>query len=87
MQVLALKKLTEENHPLLVKLTAEIDARLGTESRVSIKTEKSLLNKAKVGIFGRFFFFLWSDMVFSVLRFWQRILGFEWNTFEIHFVS
>lgn len=45
-KVAALKKLTEHNHPLLQKLTASIDARLGTESRVSIKSDKSLLNKA-----------------------------------------
>jgi hypothetical protein len=45
--VAALKKLTEQNHPLLEKLTAAIDARLGTESRLSIKTDQSLLNKAR----------------------------------------
>ncbi len=39
-------KLTAANHDTIVALTARIDAALGTKSRVSIKTDTSIRNKA-----------------------------------------
>jgi hypothetical protein len=45
-KVAALKRLTETNFPIVQALTQRIDARLGTKSRVSIKTDTSILNKA-----------------------------------------
>lgn len=45
-KIAALGRLTKENFPVIQKLTRRIDRKLGTESKVSIKTDKSILNKA-----------------------------------------
>jgi hypothetical protein len=39
-------QLTSQNHPTIVALTQQIDNQLGTSSRVSIKSDASIRNKA-----------------------------------------